>query len=125
MATLELTTENFAPIVQGNDIVVIDFWADWCGPCKSFAPTFQASSEKHGDVVHAKVDTESQQALAGSFNIRSIPTIMVFRESVMVFQQAGALPPDALEQLVTEVKALDMDDVRRTIAEQENAAAQT
>ena len=101
--------------------MLVDFWADWCGPCKQFAPTFEASSEEHPDVVHAKVDTEAEQGIAAAANIRSIPTIMAFREGILVYNQAGALPPAALADLVSQVKALDMDDVRKQIAEAQNA----
>jgi thioredoxin 1 len=118
MPTQTLTQQNFDEVIGGNDVVLVDFWASWCGPCRSFAPTFEASSEQHPDVVHAKVDTEAEQGIAAAANIRSIPTIMAFREGVLVFSQPGALPPAALEDLVTQVKALDMDEVRKQIAEQ-------
>ncbi len=121
MATQALTQQNFDEIVTSNDIVLVDFWADWCGPCKQFAPTFEASSEEHPDVVHAKVDTEAEQGIAAAANIRSIPTIMAFREGILVYNQAGALPPAALSDLVSQVKALDMEDVRKQIAEAQNA----
>ncbi|MBM7460671.1 thioredoxin [Rhodococcus coprophilus] len=120
MATQALTQQNFDEVVTSNDIVLVDFWADWCGPCKQFAPTFEASSDEHPDVVHAKVDTEAEQGIAAAANIRSIPTIMAFREGILVYNQAGALPPAALADLVSQVKALDMDDVRKQIAEAQN-----
>jgi thioredoxin 1 len=119
MATIELTEQTFERTIDDNEIVLIDFWAEWCGPCKSFAPTFEKSSEEHPDVVHAKVDTEDQQRLAAEFGIRSIPTIMAFRDNVLVFSQPGALPPSSLEALIGQVKELDMDDVRRQVAEHE------
>lgn len=116
MATVELTTDNFKEVVDNNDIVIIDFWASWCAPCRSFAPTFEAASDQHADIVFAKVNTEEQQELAGAFSIRSIPTLMVFREKVIVYADAGALPPAALQQLVDGVRALDMEQVRAEIA---------
>ena len=122
MATVDLTKENFESVVTGNPMVVVDFWAPWCGPCRGFAPVFEKASEAHADVVFAKVNTEEQQELAGSFNIRSIPTLMVFREQVVLFQQAGALPASALEQVLTQAKALDMAEVRGEIEARESAA---
>lgn len=124
MATKELTAENFDETIMGNDIVVVDFWADWCGPCKMFAPTFEAASEKHSDIVFGKVDTEAQQALAGAAGIQSIPTLMVFREKVLVFNQAGALPAANFEELITAVKGLDMDEVHKSVEESRAAAAE-
>ncbi len=117
MATVELTKDNFEEVVTGNDTVIVDFWAPWCGPCKGFAPVFEQASEAHADVVFAKVNTDQQQELAGAFNIRSIPTLMLFREKVILFQQAGALPASALEQVLTQAKALDMEQVHKEISE--------
>ena len=119
MAAVALTQDNFDQVVNGNDMVLIDFWAPWCGPCKGFAPVFEAASEKHGDIVFAKVNTEEQQELAAAFNIRSIPTLMLFREKVILFSQAGALPGSALEQVITQGKALDMAAVHKEIAERD------
>ena len=124
MATVELTTDNFKEVIDSNDIVIVDFWATWCAPCRSFAPTFEAASEQHADLVFAKVNTEEQQELAGAFNIRSIPTLMVFREKVIVYADAGALPAAGLQQLVDGVRGLDMDQVRAEIAaESESGSA--
>ena len=122
MATVELTKDNFDQTVNGNPIVIVDFWAPWCGPCRGFAPVFEKAADAHADVVFAKVNTDEQQDLAGAFGIRSIPTLMVFREKVIVFQQAGALPGQALEQVLTQTKALDMAKVRQEVAEQNKAA---
>ncbi len=109
MATVDLTADQFNDTITDNEIVLVDFWASWCGPCRSFAPTFAASSEKHPDVVYAKVDTEAEQGLAAAADIRSIPTLMAFKKGKLVFNQAGALPPAALEDLVEQVKAFDVD----------------
>ncbi len=121
MATIELTEENFEKTITDNDIVIIDFWAEWCGPCKSFGPIFEKASEEFPDITFAKVNTEEQQALAGHFQIRSIPTVMVMKEKVIVFQQPGMLPQEAFADLLGQVKALDMDEVRKQIEEQQAA----
>lgn len=120
MPVLELTQYNFESTITGNKMVIVDFWAPWCGPCKSFAPVFEAAAEKHPDVVFAKVNSDDEQALAGHFGIRSIPTIMLFREQIIVFMQAGALPASGLESVLEQAKALDMDQVRRDIAAQQS-----
>lgn len=120
MATVALTADNFEQIVTQNPIVIVDFWASWCGPCRAFAPTFEAASQAHPDIVFGKVDTEDQQELAAYFGIRAIPTLMVFREQVGVFQNAGAMPPAAFDDLIQQVRALDMDRVRAAIAEHES-----
>jgi thioredoxin len=124
MATVELTQENFEKTVNENAMVIIDFWAPWCGPCRGFAPVYEKASEAHPDVVFAKVNTDEEQELAGAFSIRSIPTLMVFRDKVILFQQAGALPGSTLEQVITQAKAVDMAKVREELKaqEQEHAA---
>jgi thioredoxin 1 len=121
MATVDITGEQFASTIEDNDIVLVDFWAAWCSPCRQFAPTYGAASEKHTDVVFAKVDTEAEQQLAMEAQIRSIPTLMAFRDGVLVFAQPGALPASALEQVIQAVRDLDMDDVRQQIEAQESA----
>ena len=123
MATVELTQENFEQTVNDNAMVIIDFWAPWCGPCKGFAPVYEKAAESHPDVVFGKVNTDEQQELAGSFGIRSIPTLVVFREKVILFQQAGALPGNALEQVITQAKALDMAKVHAEVAGQPQKSA--
>ena len=115
VATLDVTQENLHQVVSGNNLVLVDFWAPWCGPCRSFAPAYEAASEKFPDVVFAKVNTEEQQALAAHFQIRSIPTLMIFREQIIIFAQPGALPASALEQVIEKAGSLDMDEVRREI----------
>jgi len=122
MATVDLNKDNFEQTVNDNPIVIVDFWAPWCGPCRGFAPVFEKASETHTDVVFGKINSDEQQELAAAFNIRSIPTLMVFREKVLLFQQAGALPGQALEQVLTQAKALDMAKVHAEIAAQQQAS---
>jgi len=123
MATVDLTADTFEATVEEGGILFIDFWADWCGPCKAFAPVYERVSEDFPDVVFGKVDTEAEQELAGAFGIRSIPTTVVFKEGIGVFMQPGALPEEALRDLVAKVKDLDMDEVRAEIEAQEAAMA--
>jgi len=118
MSTVNLTTDAFDQTVQGNDIVLVDFWAAWCGPCRMFGPVFAAVSEQHPDIVFGKVDTEAERVLAGRMGISSIPTLMIFRDGVLVFAEPGALPAHALDELIGAVRALDMDEVRAQLTSQ-------
>ena len=119
MATVDVTKENFEEIVTKNSIVILDFWAAWCGPCKAFAPAFEAASEKYPDVVFGKINTEEQQELAGHFQIRSIPNVMLFRDQIVLFSQPGTMPPAGIDSVIEQAKALDMNKVRAEIAEAE------
>ncbi|MHB0986129.1 MAG: thioredoxin [Sulfuricella sp.] len=123
MATVELNQGNFEGVVTGNDMVIVDFWAPWCGPCRSFAPTYEQISDKYPGIVFAKVNTEAEQDLAGYFQIRSIPTLMVFREKVIIYSEAGALPASGLEQLIEQAQQLDMAEVHQQIAAEAAAAS--
>ena len=118
MATIDLTNDNFVSHVEGDDILLVDFWASWCGPCRQFAPTYEAASEANPDITFGSVNTEEEQELASAAGISSIPTLMAFRDGILVFAQPGALPPAALDQVISGVRGLDMDDVRRQIEAQ-------
>jgi thioredoxin 1 len=122
MAVVELTKDNFEQVVTDNPFVIVDFWAPWCGPCRSFAPTYEKVSEDHADIVFAKVNTEDEQEIAAHFQIRSIPTLMIFREKIIIYSEAGALPESAFRELVSKAGELDMAEVKRQVAEQESGS---
>ncbi len=123
MATIDLTTDTFEETVTSNDIVLVDFWAGWCGPCRMFAPVYDEASARHDDIAFGKVDTEAEQALAARFNVMSNPTLMAFRDGILLYAQPGALPAAALDDLIAQVRALDMDEVRRAVSAHTHAGA--
>jgi thioredoxin 1 len=124
MSTTDITKENIEDTMENNDTVVLDCWASWCGPCKAFAPIYEAASERHKSVLWGKLDTENQTELAQAFGIKSIPTVMVFRQGILLFQQAGMIPAGALDEIIEKIQALDMDDVRKQVEEHEKAHAE-
>lgn len=125
MATVDVTEDTFEKTVTAEGITLVDAWADWCGPCKRFAPVYEQASENHPDATFAKLDTEANQGIAAALEIQSIPTLMIFRDGILVFREAGALPPAALEDLIGQVKGLDMEEVRRQVAEQNSESEQS
>ena len=124
MATISLTKENFEQTISGNDMIIVDFWASWCGPCKTFAPIFEKVSEQFPDIVFAKVETDQEQELASSFQIRSIPTLMIFRENIIIFSQPGMLPEEAFVEIITKASALDMEEVKKEVTKQSEQQTQ-